>query len=76
MQELKEKLFDLWAHELKTKKMVMPMKITDLALKLQTTPEKIERLLLEVPGSGISKCGDLIEPSCDLLEQIKERKSH
>ena len=75
MQELKEKLFDFWAHELKTKKMVMPSKIRDLALKLQTTPEKIERLLLEIPGGGISKCGDFIEPSCDLLEQIKDKKS-
>ena len=74
MQELKEKLFDFWEHELQTKKMVMPSKITDLALKLQTTPEKIEMLLLEIPGGDITKCGDSIEPSCELLEQLKERK--
>ncbi len=70
MQELLEKLYDFWANELETKKMVMPSKITDLALKLQTTPEKIERLLLEIPSGNIGKCWGFIEPSCDLLEQL------
>ena len=76
MQELKEKLFDFWEHKLKTKKMVMPSKITDLAHELQTTPEAVESLIrdLQFPDGGINKRGDFIEPSCDLLEQLKERK--
>jgi hypothetical protein len=76
MQELKEKLFDFWAQELKTKKMVMPSKIMDLANELQTTPEALESLIrdLQSPDGGINQRGDFLEPSCDLLEKLKERK--
>lgn len=77
MKELKERLYDFWAHELQTKKMVMPSKIADLALKLQTTPEEIENLIrdLQSPGGGVNKRGDFVEPSCVLLEQLKDKES-
>jgi hypothetical protein len=56
--------------------MVMPLKITDLSHELQTTPEALESLIrdLQSPDSGIYKRGDFLEFSCDLLEQLKERK--
>jgi hypothetical protein len=76
MKELKERLYDFWAHELQTKKMVMPSKIVDLALKLQTTPKEIEDLIRDLQSPGdVNKRGDFVEPSCVLLEQLKGRES-
>lgn len=76
MKELKERLYDFWAHELQTKKMVMPSKIADIAHELQTTPMELENLIRDLQSpDGINQKGDFVEPSCVLLEQLKDRKS-